>query len=154
MNHFEIILLIHPEHSGQVAQLQEHYLSLIKQSKGVVHRNEDWGVRQLAYPIKKQQQAHYLLMNIEVSLPTLKELENNFRYSESVMRSLIVRETKAVDELSCVLVQDQKKKQQAERYQRRNQNETPHQKRSFSSGSGSSREARKEAPEVATVENE
>lgn len=96
MRHYEIVLIVHPDQSDQVVGMVEKYISLIKESNGLVHRLEDWGRRQLAYPINKIHKAHYVLMNIEVSLETLRELEELFKYNDAIIRQLVIRRKEAI----------------------------------------------------------
>ncbi len=91
MRHYEIVFLVHPDCSDQVPGMLDRYQSMIKSSKGHVHRLEDWGRRQLAYPINKVRKAHYILMNIECDNALLQELESAFRYNDAVLRNLIIK---------------------------------------------------------------
>ena len=95
MRHYEIVFIVHPDQSEQVPQMVERYKGVIAQRNGIVHRLEDWGRRQLAYPIAKVHKAHYVLMNIECDNETLKELEHSFKFSDAVLRHLIVSMPKA-----------------------------------------------------------
>lgn len=90
MQHYEIVLIIHPDQSEQVPAMIERYRALIISQSGEIHRFEDWGRRQLAYPIEKVSKAHYLLLNITCSKQTLAELEHILRFNDAVLRSLIV----------------------------------------------------------------
>ncbi|MGR9106258.1 MAG: 30S ribosomal protein S6 [Gammaproteobacteria bacterium] len=96
MRHYEIVILIHPDQSGQVPAMIERYRNLIDSSSGKIHRLEDWGRRQLTFPIKKIHKAHYLLMNIECDDAVLAELASGFRFNDAVIRNLIIRKNKAV----------------------------------------------------------
>ena len=96
MRHYEVVFLVHPDQSDQVAGMVERYQGLIERGKGVVHRLEDWGRRQLAYPISKIHKAHYVLMNIEVSQETLEELESAFKFNDAVLRNLIIKRKEAI----------------------------------------------------------
>ena len=100
MRHYEIVLLIHPDQSEQVPAMLERYKGLITAASGKVHRVEDWGRRQLAYPISKVHKAHYVLMNIECDGPTLNELTSAFRFNDAVLRHLTVSRDAAVTEPS------------------------------------------------------
>jgi small subunit ribosomal protein S6 len=100
MRHYEVVFLVHPDQSEQVPAMIERYSALIKDGKGSIHRLEDWGRRQLAYPINKIHKAHYVLMNIECDGETLKELENAFRFNDAVIRNLVIRQDKALTETS------------------------------------------------------
>lgn len=96
MRHYEIVFLVHPDQSAQVPAMLERYQAMIKDGGGQVHRLEDWGRRQLAYPINKIHKAHYVLLNIECPQSTLDEIENAFKYNDAVIRNMILRRTEAV----------------------------------------------------------
>lgn len=96
MRHYEVVFLVHPDQSEQVPAMIERYRSLIESGKGAIHRLEDWGRRQLAYPIGKVHKAHYVLMNIECGQETLRELESAFKFNDAVLRSLVVKRDAAV----------------------------------------------------------
>ena len=100
MRHYEIVLLVHPDQSDQVVGMVERYLTHIKEAEGQIHRLEDWGRRQLAYPINKVHKAHYVLLNIEAGQQTLDELEELFRYNDAIIRSLVIRRDEAITEES------------------------------------------------------
>lgn len=100
MRHYEIVFMVHPDQSAQVPAMLERYRSLIEGAAGKIHRLEDWGRRQLAYPINKVLKAHYVLMNIECDQPTLDELESGFRFNDAVIRSLTIRKEEAVTDPS------------------------------------------------------
>ena len=88
MRHYELVFIVHPDQSEQVPAMIERYQTLLKTNSGFVHRLEDWGRRQLAYPIQKIHKAHYVLMNIECDQKTLEELETSFRFNDAVLRHL------------------------------------------------------------------
>ena len=100
MRHYELVLLVHPDQSDQVVGMVERYIKLVQDNNGTIHRLEDWGRRQLAYPINKIHKAHYLLFNIETDGETLAELEELFRYNDAIIRSLVMRRDDAVTEES------------------------------------------------------
>lgn len=100
MRHYEIVFLVHPDQSEQVPAMVERYRGIITAAGGVIHRFEDWGRRQLAYPIAKVHKAHYVLMNVECDKPTLAELTGSFRFSDAVIRHLVVSMPAAVTEPS------------------------------------------------------
>jgi small subunit ribosomal protein S6 len=100
MKHYEIVFLVHPDQSEQVPAMIERYRSTIETAGGKIHRLEDWGRRQLAYPINKIHKAHYVLMNIECPTETMKELESAFRFNDAVIRNLILIMDEAVTEAS------------------------------------------------------
>lgn len=103
MKHYEIVLLIHPDQSEQVPAMVEKYSNIVTQRKGKVHRFEDWGRRQLAYPINKVLKAHYIMMNVECDNEALDELNNAFRYNDAVIRNLVLTQKQAVTETSPLL---------------------------------------------------
>jgi small subunit ribosomal protein S6 len=103
MRHYEICFLVHPDQSEQVPAMLERYRSMIEEKKGSIHRLEDWGRRQLAYPVAKLHKAHYVLMNIECDQDTLDELEGVFRFNDAVLRHLTVRRQDATTEQSEML---------------------------------------------------
>ncbi len=100
MRHYEIVVLVHPDQSEQVPAMLERYKGMVTATGGSVHRVEDWGRRQLAFPIAKVHKAHYLLMNIETDQATLAELTGAFRFSDAVLRHLVVAMDEAVTEPS------------------------------------------------------
>jgi small subunit ribosomal protein S6 len=95
MRHYEVVFVVHPDQSEQVPAMIEKYTATITGQGGKVHRLEDWGRRQLAYPIEKIAKAHYVLMNIECGQAELDELEHAFRFNDAVLRHLVVKMTKA-----------------------------------------------------------
>jgi len=95
MRHYEVCFIVHPDQSEQVPAMIDRYRTLVTAQGGKVHRVEDWGRRQLAYPIEKLVKAHYVLFNIECTKPTLDELEHGFRYNDAVLRHLTVGMKKA-----------------------------------------------------------
>jgi len=100
MRHYEIVVLVHPDQSEQVPAMLERYKGMVTATGGAVHRVEDWGRRQLAFPIAKVHKAHYLLMNVEIDQNTLGELTGAFRFSDAVLRHLVVAMDEAVTEPS------------------------------------------------------
>ncbi|WP_419569608.1 30S ribosomal protein S6 [Rheinheimera sp.] len=100
MRHYEIVFMVHPDQSEQVPGMIERYTGAIKEAGGSIHLLEDWGRRQLAYPIEKLHKAHYVLMNVEAPQAVIDELETNFRYNDAVLRNLIMRTNGAVTEPS------------------------------------------------------
>ena len=103
MRHYEICFLVHPDQSEQVPAMLERYRNMIEEKGGSIHRLEDWGRRQLAYPIAKLHKAHYVLMNIECDNDTLNELEGAFKFNDAVLRHLTIRRQKALVEQSEML---------------------------------------------------
>jgi len=100
MRHYEIIFLVHPDQSEQVPAMLERYRGTIESNGGSIHRLEDWGRRQLAYPIQKLHKAHYILMNIECDASTLEELTSAFRFNDAVIRNMVVKMKEADTEPS------------------------------------------------------
>lgn len=109
MRHYEICFIVHPDQSEQVPAMIERYKGLIAQRGGVVHRLEDWGRRQLAYPIQKVHKAHYVLMNIECDQETVNELEHSFKFSDAVLRHLIIKMHKAISAPSPMMKEEKSK---------------------------------------------
>ena len=91
MRHYEIVFLVHPDQSDQVPGMVERYHAMIERGNGTIHRSEDWGRRQLAFPIAKIHKAHYIMFNVEINQETLDELESAFRFNDAVIRSLVIR---------------------------------------------------------------
>jgi len=108
MRHYEIVFMVHPDQSEQVAGMIERYTGAIKEANGQIHRLEDWGRRQLAYPIEKLHKAHYVLMNVEAPSEVIAELEESFRYNDAVLRSLTIRKDSAVTEASPLAKEEKK----------------------------------------------
>ncbi|HEV2614457.1 MAG TPA: 30S ribosomal protein S6 [Gammaproteobacteria bacterium] len=100
MRHYEIVFMVHPDRSEQVNAMVERYKGMISQSKGKIHRFEDWGRRQLAYPINKVHKAHYILMNIECDSKTLEDIKENFKFNDAIIRNLVLRCDRAITEPS------------------------------------------------------
>ena len=120
MRHYEICFLVHPDQSEQVPAMLERYRSLVEGANGKIHRIEDWGRRQLAYPIDKLHKAHYVLMNIECDGATLAELEGIFRFNDAVLRHLTVRRQEAIVEESIMLKAKEEKDRSSRSYDDRN----------------------------------
>ncbi|HKJ77733.1 MAG TPA: 30S ribosomal protein S6 [Gammaproteobacteria bacterium] len=100
MRHYEIVFLVHPDQSEQVNAMIDRYRSTVESGGGTLHRLEDWGRRQLAYPIQKVHKAHYVLMNVECEPSVMEELESAFRFNDAVIRNLILAKDEAVTEPS------------------------------------------------------
>jgi small subunit ribosomal protein S6 len=103
MRHYEVVFLVHPDQSDQVPAMVERYTQMITESGGTIHRLEDWGRRQLAYPINKIHKAHYILMNIECGSAVLEEITTLFRYNDAILRNLVIKQDEAVTEESLIL---------------------------------------------------
>ena len=103
MRHYEIVFMVHPDQSEQVPAMVERYRSMITATGGAIHRLEDWGRRQLTYPINKVHKAHYVLMNIECDGATLQQLNDAFRFNDAVIRNLVIKREEAITEASFML---------------------------------------------------
>ena len=100
MRHYEIVFMVHPDQSEQVAGMIERYTGSITEAGGTIHRLEDWGRRQMAYPINKLHKAHYVLMNVEATAESVEELETAFRFNDAVLRNMVMRTKAAITEAS------------------------------------------------------
>ncbi|MBU2763619.1 MULTISPECIES: 30S ribosomal protein S6 [Acidithiobacillus] len=114
MRHYEIVFLVHPDQSELVPQMIERYRGMIEGDGGTIHRLEDWGRRQLAYPIKKAHKAHYILMNVECSAAALAELEDAFRFSDAVLRHLILARDEAITQPSFLARDENDRRERSE----------------------------------------
>ena len=109
MRHYEIVFIVHPDQSEQVPAMVERYKTMITEASGTIHRLEDWGRRQLAYPINKIHKAHYILMNIECGIEVIEELETAFRFNDAVLRHLTIKTKHAVTEASPMMKEEKAK---------------------------------------------
>ena len=123
MRHYEIVFLVHPDQSEQVPAMIERYKGLIENGGGTVHRLEDWGRRQLAYPIDNLVKAHYVLMNVEASQDVLNELVEGFRFNDAILRHLVIRRDEPVTEQSLIMKNKDEKGDKPERGERRRRDE-------------------------------
>ncbi|MBZ0105852.1 MAG: 30S ribosomal protein S6 [Sulfuricella denitrificans] len=114
MRHYEIVFIVHPDQSEQVPGMVERYRGLVTAKSGNIHRLEDWGRRQLAYPIQKIHKAHYVLMNIECDQETLEELEHAFRFNDAVLRYLMVNMKDAVTTPSPMMKEEKSRSLQSQ----------------------------------------
>ena len=110
MRHYEVTIIVHPDQSSQVTTMIEKYKELITSGGGIVHRDEDWGRKHLAYPINKIYKAHYLMMNIECDKETLDKLNYNFRFNDAILRNLIISKKEAITEPSIMVTEADKEK--------------------------------------------
>ena len=126
MRHYEIVFMVHPDQSEQVAGMIERYTGSITEAGGTVHRLEDWGRRQMAYPINKLHKAHYVLMNVEAGQEVIDELETAFRFNDAVLRNMIMRTKAAVTEQSIMLkAKEERAPRREERPEAAKQEEQP-----------------------------
>ena len=109
MRHYEIVFIVHPDQSEQVPAMIERYRGMVTNGGGKMHRLEDWGRRQLAYPIQKVHKAHYVLMNVECELATLAELEDAFKFSDAVLRHLTIKRDEPVSTPSPMMKEEKSK---------------------------------------------
>jgi len=121
MRHYEIVFLVHPDQSEQVDGMVERYRATIESANGKIHRFEDWGRRQLAYPIQKIHKAHYVLLNIECNQDTMDEIVAAFRFNDAVIRHMVIRRNEAVAEASFLIKKDEKE----DRYDRSDRSDRP-----------------------------
>lgn len=119
MRHYEIVFMVHPDQSDQVPGMIDRYSNIVKNGNGEIHRLEDWGRRQLAYPIEKIHKAHYVLMNIECGKEVLDELSFNFRYNDAVLRDLIIARDEALTEETLIMKAERADKVEKESRERR-----------------------------------
>ena len=115
MRHYEIVFLVHPDQSEQVPGMIERYTATITKDGGQVHRLEDWGRRQLAYPINKVHKAHYVLMNVEASNDAMEELTTTFRFNDAVIRNLVMRRDEAVSDESFIMKSEKESRERKSR---------------------------------------
>ncbi|MGB5716605.1 MAG: 30S ribosomal protein S6 [Gammaproteobacteria bacterium] len=111
MRHYEIVFLVHPDQSEQVPAMIERYRGTIEGDGGAIHRLEDWGRRQLAYPIQKLHKAHYVLMNIECGTGVLEEINSAFRFNDAVIRSMVISRKEAVTEPSLLVKRPEERRE-------------------------------------------
>ncbi|MEP5567629.1 MAG: 30S ribosomal protein S6 [Halioglobus sp.] len=125
MRHYEIVFMVHPDQSEQVPGMIERYSATIQKDGGSVHRLEDWGRRQLAYPINKIHKAHYVLMNVEASNEALDELTTTFRFNDAVIRNLVIRRDESVTDESFIMKAEKESRERKTRYEERKAAEAP-----------------------------
>ncbi len=106
MRHYEIVFMIHPDRSEQVPSMLERYLELLTKHGSVVHRNEDWGRRPLAYPINDLHKAHYIMLNVECNQEAMDELKNNIKFNDAILRHLILNRKAAITGDSVMVKKD------------------------------------------------
>lgn len=111
LRHYEIVFLVHPDQSEQVPGMVDRYKAMIEGNGGKIYRTEDWGRRQLAYPINKMHKAHYIMMNAECNQQALDELVHNFRFNDAILRHLVNRMPEAVTEPSIMMRKEERHEQ-------------------------------------------
>ena len=150
MRHYEIVFMVHPDQSEQVPSMIERYTAVIAKDGGKLHRLEDWGRRQLAYPINKIHKAHYVLMNVEASNDAMDELTTTFRFNDAVIRNLVMRREEAVTEESFIMKAEKESRERKSRYEERQAAEVA---RERAAGSEDEAGAEEDADENETVED-
>ena len=125
MRHYEIVFLVHPDQSEQVPAMVDRYRSMVDSCGGTIHRLEDWGRRQLAYPINKIHKAHYVLMNIECNAEVLEQISDAFRFNDAVIRNLVIKRDKAITDASPLMKSREEEQASGENEKSTNDNENP-----------------------------
>ena len=123
MKHYEVVFMVHPDQSDQVPGMVERYAAMIERGGGTVHRTEDWGRRQLAYPVSKIHKAHYVLMNIEIDRETLEALESAFRFNDAVLRNLVISRKEAETGISKIYEEELREQEKDRERERRREEE-------------------------------
>ena len=123
MKHYEVVFMVHPDQSDQVPGMVERYAAMIERGGGKVHRTEDWGRRQLAYPVSKIHKAHYVLMNIEIDRETLEALESAFRFNDAVLRNLVISRKEAETGISKIYEEELREQEKDRERERRREEE-------------------------------
>ena len=144
MRHYEIVFMVHPDQSEQVPGMVERYSNTITKDGGTIHRLEDWGRRQLAFPIAKVHKAHYILMNVEASNEAMDELTTTFRYNDAVIRHLVIRRDEPVVEESPIMKAEKESRERKSRHEDRQASE-PARKSDDDEGDSSKSESTAEA---------
>ncbi|MEX0451030.1 30S ribosomal protein S6 [Spiribacter sp. 218] len=156
MRHYEIVFMVHPDQSDQVPAMIERYRGLIEGNGGAIHRLEDWGRRQLAYPINKLIKAHYVLMNVECEPSDIEELESMFRFNDAVIRNMVLARKEAVTEPSPLAKsqdEERERERERERDERRDSDEGQHSAGDEDEGSADG-DAGDDEPAEASAESE
>ncbi len=155
MRHYEVVFMVHPDQSEQVPGMIERYTQTIQKDGGSVHRMEDWGRRQLAYPINKIHKAHYVMMNVEASNEAMDELTTTFRFNDAVIRNLVIRRDEAVTAESFIMKAEKENRERKNRYEQRQTTEaaaTPVAAAPESKSAAAEKAAPAEVAEPATAE--
>jgi small subunit ribosomal protein S6 len=125
MRHYEIVFMVHPDQSEQVPGMIERYTNTITKDGGTVHRLEDWGRRQLTFPIAKVHKAHYVLMNVEATSEAMDELTTTFRYNDAVIRNLVIRRDEAITAESPIMKAEKESRERKSRFEERQASDKP-----------------------------
>ena len=153
MRHYEIVFMVHPDQSEQVPSMIERYTTAIQKDGGQVHRLEDWGRRQLAYPINKIHKAHYVLLNVEASNDALEELTTTFRFNDAVIRNLVIRRDEPVTEESFIMKAEKENRERKNRYEERQASDAARAEAAAKSESDDKEEAEESGANSETVED-
>ena len=145
MRHYEIVFMVHPDQSEQVPSMIERYTAVIQKDGGTVHRLEDWGRRQLAYPINKIHKAHYVLLNVEASKESMEELTTTFRFNDAIIRNLVIRRDEPVTEESFIMKAEKESRERKSRYEERQAAEAAREKAAADAESADSKASETEA---------
>lgn len=154
MRHYEVVFLVHPDQSDQTPVMVERYTQMVKDSGGTVHRLEDWGRRQLAYPINKIHKAHYILMNIECGSDVLEEITTLFRYNDAIIRNLVMKMSGPVLEESLILKGERESRERRARAEQKRKLEEDAAVRDAANAEAKAEAAAAESEEEATEESE
>ena len=152
MRHYEVVFLVHPDQSDQVPGMVERYCAMIERGGGKVHRSEDWGRRQLAFPINKVHKAHYLMLNIECDGETRKELESAFRFNDAVLRNMIITRKGPVTGNSKIYEEELREQEKDKERERRREEEYA-QRRAQAESSDNAEDQNAESAPATTEEN-
>lgn len=144
MRHYEIVFMVHPDQSEQVPGMIERYTNTITKDGGTVHRLEDWGRRQLAFPIAKVHKAHYILMNVEASNEAMDELTTTFRYNDAVIRNLVIRRDEAIVAESPIMKAEKESRERKSRFDDRQAGDKPREARRSDDSESESEDAASE----------
>ena len=153
MRHYEIVFMVHPDQSEQVPGMLERYSNIVKQGGGQIHRTEDWGRRQLAYPINKIHKAHYALLNVECDASTLEEVSTGFKFNDAVLRNLVMRR-KSADTEESPLMKIERESKAAKDSKARVESEKETDSDSQIQGQATQTNASQEASEIPSSESE
>lgn len=153
MRHYEIVFVVHPDQSDQVPAMVERYTQMIKETGGKIHRQEDWGRRQLAYPINKIHKAHYVLMNVECGREVLDEIITLFRYNDAILRHLEIKKDEAITEESLILKGERESRERRARAEQKRRQDDEAAARSAENSDNSSDDDSDEQAEDASSED-
>ena len=152
MRHYEIVFIVHPDQSEQVPGMIERYRAMIERDGGKIHRCEDWGRRQLAYPIAKIHKGHYVLMNIEVNKNVIDELESAFRFNDAVLRNLILSRKHAITEISKIYEAELRQREEERALEKQREADMESRRRAREAAAEAKKEESKETADSAEVE--